>query len=278
MNQRSADQPRHERGVFHRIPEPPPAPTELVIGPPAAKGNTNGQKYPGKSRPGPGPAGPGRVEAAAKERCDGKRKGHRETHIADVQHRRVDGEARVLQQWIKVTPVQGRRHLAFERIGCQQQEKQKTDTDQPQNGEHPGHHLVWHAATEAGHGARPAAKDQQPKQQGALMRGPHARYPVKQGQIKIGIVGDVKDRKVMRYKCPGQAGIGDEHKQQLPAGSRFRNVHPGGDAPGGAGQRQCALDHRQAQRDDQSECADFRNHCRPIFCAFSRASLTSGGM
>ena len=36
MDQRGRDQPRHQRGVLHRIPEPEAAPAELVIGPPGA--------------------------------------------------------------------------------------------------------------------------------------------------------------------------------------------------------------------------------------------------
>ena len=92
------------------------------------------------------------------------------------------------------------------------------------------------------------------------MRAPHAGDSVNQGQVEIGILGDVENRKVMRDKCPGQAGVSDEHKQQLPASSRFRNVDPRGDASGSAGQRQRTLDHGKAQREDQSECADFRDH------------------
>ena len=37
MDQRGADEPRHERRVLDRIPEPPAAPAELVVRPPAAE-------------------------------------------------------------------------------------------------------------------------------------------------------------------------------------------------------------------------------------------------
>ena len=35
MQQRGGHQPGHEAGVFHRVPEPPAAPAQFVIGPPA---------------------------------------------------------------------------------------------------------------------------------------------------------------------------------------------------------------------------------------------------
>ena len=37
VNQRGAHQPRHERGILDRIPEPVAAPAQLVVGPPAAE-------------------------------------------------------------------------------------------------------------------------------------------------------------------------------------------------------------------------------------------------
>ena len=46
MNQRRADQPRHERGVLDRIPEPPAAPAELVVRPPAAERDADRQEHP----------------------------------------------------------------------------------------------------------------------------------------------------------------------------------------------------------------------------------------
>jgi hypothetical protein len=48
MDQRSADQPRHERRVLDRIPEPPAAPAEFVVRPPAAERDAERQKTPGQ--------------------------------------------------------------------------------------------------------------------------------------------------------------------------------------------------------------------------------------
>jgi hypothetical protein len=47
------------------------------------------------------------ASSAAQQRRHRKRKGHRETHIAHVEHGRVDDHARVLQQRVQVAAVIG---------------------------------------------------------------------------------------------------------------------------------------------------------------------------
>ncbi len=63
VEQRRSRKPRHERGVLDRIPEPPAAPAELVIGPVGAHRDAGGQEHPGDERPRPHPARPGGVGA-----------------------------------------------------------------------------------------------------------------------------------------------------------------------------------------------------------------------
>ena len=58
MHQRRASQPRHEGCVLHRIPEPPAAPAEFVVGPPAAERDADREQGPGDVRPASGPARP----------------------------------------------------------------------------------------------------------------------------------------------------------------------------------------------------------------------------
>ncbi len=101
MQQRRARKPRHEGGVFNRIPKPPAAPAEFVISPPAAQGDAAGQRTPRPQNPGPHPTAPNRINPAFDEGRDGKRKRRRETDIAQIEERWVKGEARVLQQRIE---------------------------------------------------------------------------------------------------------------------------------------------------------------------------------
>jgi len=60
---------------------------------------------------------------AAEQGGDGEGEGHGETHVAHVEHRRVDDQADVLQQRVEVMPVhRNLRQDAAERVGSHDQE------------------------------------------------------------------------------------------------------------------------------------------------------------
>src|SRR6267154_2271463 len=91
MQKRRADQPRHEGGIFNRIPEPPPA-----------------------------PAG---VDTSLDQSPHRERERNREPHIAEIEQLRMDGEAKVLQYRIEIASLERRRRNPQERIGSRQDEK-----------------------------------------------------------------------------------------------------------------------------------------------------------
>jgi hypothetical protein len=47
---------------------------------------------------------------------NGEGEGYRKAHVADIEQRRMDGHANVLQQGIQVTAVDRRRQQAFEGV------------------------------------------------------------------------------------------------------------------------------------------------------------------
>ena len=112
MEQRRAGEPGHQRGVLDRIPEPAAAPAELVIGPVGAHRDAERQEDPGEQRPGPHGARPGRVDAPVDQRRDGEGEGDREADIAEIEQRRMDREAEILQDRVEVLPFDRRRHDA----------------------------------------------------------------------------------------------------------------------------------------------------------------------
>ena len=97
MQQRGAGEPGHQRGVLDRIPEPEAAPAERVIGPVGAHRDAKRQEDPGDQRPGPHEARPGGVDASADQRRRREGEDDREADIAEVEQRRMDREAGVLQ-------------------------------------------------------------------------------------------------------------------------------------------------------------------------------------
>ena len=78
VQQGSAGKPWHERGILHRVPEPPATPAQLVVRPPASECDPDGQERPRHVRPGSGPTRPGRVQPPADERRYGEGERHRQ--------------------------------------------------------------------------------------------------------------------------------------------------------------------------------------------------------
>src|SRR5215510_7955277 len=122
MQQRRAGQPRHQRLVLHRIPKPKSAPAELVVSPVGAHSDANGQEYPRCKRPWAHPTRPGSINAAFDERSNREGKGNRESDIAQIEKRWVNGETDILQDRIKVAPFERSLWQAQERIGGDENE------------------------------------------------------------------------------------------------------------------------------------------------------------
>ncbi|MNZ64235.1 hypothetical protein D3C78_824020 [compost metagenome] len=261
VDQRGAHQPGHEGGVFHRVPEPPAAPAQLVVGPPGAEHDADAEEGPGDDGPGPRPARPGRVQAAAEQGGDGEGEGHREAHVAHVEHRRVDDQAEVLQQRVEVVAV-GRhvRQQAVERVGSDDQEQQEADADHPHHRQHAGQHLLRQLAGEHRYGEGPAAEDQRPEQQRTLVGAPDGAELVVPGQRAVGVAGHVGHREVIHHEGVGQAAEGERQEGELPPGGRLGQAHPLAVAAPGADQRQARLHQRHAQGENQGQVAEFGNH------------------
>ncbi|MNQ30429.1 hypothetical protein D3C85_437740 [compost metagenome] len=283
MDQRGARQPGHERGVFNRVPEPPSAPAQDVIGPGAAQQNADGQEGPGGQRPGADPARPQRVQFAGQERGNGEGKGHREAHVAHVQHGRMHDHAGVLQQRVQVAAGHRGRDQAFEGVGQEQQEQQQAHADPAHHRQHASGEGQRQAPAAQRHGQGPRRQQVLPQQQGSFMASPDRREPVGGGQVGVRIARHVQHRKVVVDERPGQAGEGQRGQAELADGGGPRHAQPRLPAGGRADQGKDALRQRDQQRQDQAEQADLGNHrasTRIALAAPARltASAASGGM
>ena len=85
--------------------------------------------------PGPDPARPARIDAAFDQRGDGERKGHREADIADIEQRRMEGEAGILQHRIESVALGRRGREADEGVGRGDDEYHKGGGDCALHGE-----------------------------------------------------------------------------------------------------------------------------------------------
>ncbi|CDE46959.1 unknown [Sutterella sp. CAG:351] len=127
VEERRTGQPRKERGIFHGVPGPPAAPAEFVVRPEGAKRDAEREKNPGRRSPRTHPAGPCDIETAAEERRDRESERHREAHITEIEKRRMEHHARILQKRIQVGAFRCRREEAGKRIRRHQDEEKEAD-------------------------------------------------------------------------------------------------------------------------------------------------------
>ena len=281
VQQRGRHQPRHEGGVLDRIPEPVPAPAELVIGPPGTQRDTRRQRAPGEQRPRPDPARPGRVHPAFDQRRHGEGERRREPDIAEIEQRRVECEAGILQQRVEIAPVERRGVEPEEGVGGGDNEDQKAETDQGLHGQHPGPEHRRQVAPEGRHGGAVDRENPDPEQHRAFVIAPCAGELVEQRLGRVGVVGDRHDREVGDDEGLHQAGQRGRDEGELRHRSRPGQRHQGAVAEPCAERRRCGLHERHGQREDQGVMADLRDHSVPSpfqLPDFLSASATSRGM
>ncbi|MNE63819.1 hypothetical protein D3C80_1591920 [compost metagenome] len=117
MQEGCAQQPGQQGGILHRIPEPPAAPAEFVIGPPGAEQDTGGEKHPGAERPGAAPVGQGAVQPARVQRRHGEGEVDRKADVAEIEQGWVYDEADILQHGVEIAPLKRPRELAVKGAG-----------------------------------------------------------------------------------------------------------------------------------------------------------------
>ena len=137
VNQRGADQPRHERRVLDRIPEPPAAPAELVVSPPAAERDADGEEQPRDRRPRPHPARP-----HANRACLPASRRPRTRTAPRSRHSRcrasADGStsAGSCSSGFRSRPSGAAGHKPLERIRRHENEQREAGADQAEHAEH----------------------------------------------------------------------------------------------------------------------------------------------
>ena len=146
VDQRRADKPGHQRGVFNRIPEPPTAPAQFGVRPPRTQADAESEEGPRHQRPGTRPARPSYIESAGQQRRNGKGKGHRKSYVTHIEHGWMDYQPRVLQQGVEVFALDRDRKEPLKGIGCGEYKQQEAGGDEPQYRDHPRHHGQRHLA------------------------------------------------------------------------------------------------------------------------------------
>ena len=264
MQQRRADQPWHEAGIFHRIPEPPAAPAQFIIGPETAQRDAAGKRHPGGQHPRPHPARPGRISAAFQQRRHGKAEGDGKADIAQVQQRRMEDEAGILQQRVQFRAVERHREQALKRVGREQREGKEGDTDHRLHRKNARLQRDAQIVAELRNASAIDRQHQHPQQHGAFVIAPRRRQPIGQRLRKGAVIGDQLDREIGLAEQRHQAAKADGDQQRLQGRRAAPERHQRRIPADRAQHRQRSLRNRHQQGEDQGEMADFGKHLRVV--------------
>ncbi len=266
VEERAGDEPGHEGDVLDRIPGPPAAPAELVVGPDRAHRDADGEEHPGEQRPGADPARPGGVDAALDEGGDGEGIGHREADVAEIEERRVEGEAGVLQERVEVVAVDRRVREAEERVRGEQDEAEEGDGDRRLDAEDAGAEGGGQVAAPPGdHGAE-EGQDEHPEQHRALVVAPGAGEPVDQRLRRVRVERDEPHREVGDREGVHQRREGRGGERELQRRGGDGEAHPVGPAALGADHRNHHLNDGDEEGEDQGEMPEFDAQFRLPCC------------
>ena len=166
------------------------------------------------------PARPGRVDAAVDQRGDGEGEADREADIAEVEQRRMDGEADVLQDRVEVAALDRRRRQPRERIRGRQDEEQEGRADPALHRQHGGAQARRQIAAEHRDQRAEEGEDQHPEQHRALVVPPGAGDLVEQRLQRVRILPDVCDREIGLHVGDRQHREGE--RDQRETGDRDR--------------------------------------------------------
>ena len=166
----------------------------------------------------------------------------------------------VLQERIQVRAFSGRREDAQERVRREEHEEEEPHADQTHDARHAGNHVFREALCREGNRGAPPAERHRPEEDRALMRTPAGSHLVVPGQHRVGVVGDVEDRKVRKIEGISKAGKGNRAEERVCSCSGPRYGHERAVPAGGADKRQHALHDAERKAQDQCEVSDLRNH------------------
>ncbi len=200
------------------------------------------------------------VETPRQQRRHGKRERHGDAHVAEIERRRVEDHARVLQQRIEIVAIAGRRDQPRKRIRREQRERDDACADDAENAEHAAGKLLRLRAATRRDGHRPDREHGDPQQHRAFVPAPSSRCLVEHGQGRVRMQRDEADAEVVCQQCVLERTECDRDEHELPCRRRSRQRHPIGSPARCADQWHDGLHERQAERECERELTELRDH------------------
>ena len=175
---------------------------------------------------------------AGDERADGERERHREPHVAEIEHRRMEcHEDVVLQQRVGARTVVAHRRVERTEGRRGTDHQQEEEPAHHEQGQHrPADHRVGGPVAELhDDGHHVAAQDQGPQQDRALERRPQRGDVEQRGGGRRPVIGDERHREVAGDQRPFHHHDRTQRRQGHHAHEPAGLAHPVAAFPGEAG-------------------------------------------
>ena len=163
----------------------------------------------------------------------------------------MDRESRVLQDGIEIASIRRRRIEAHKRIGCDQHEQQKAETDYAQHAEHASRKAMGQPGYANSHRHRPTAQQEDPQQERAFVGAPHRGDAVEERERGVRVLCDVQDREIVGHERSNQTAHGGGEHHELTGHCRCDRSGPAITSQRGACDTEEALQGRQEHGEDQ---------------------------
>ena len=220
-----------------------------------------GQRGPREQHPWPHGARPVRVGAPLDQRRGGEGESDREADIADIEQRRMEDEAGVLQQRVEPAAVGGHREQPLERVRGEDDEGEEQRADAALDAEDAGTQRFADAVVGHRDQAAEDREDQHPQQHRPFVVAPRRAEPVDQRLRRMAVLGDEREREIGAGEPRHQAAERQDDERRR---GRRRRVRPNAisagsprDAPySGHGE----LEDRDRKREQEREMSDFGRH------------------
>ena len=260
MQERGTREPGKQRGVLNRVPTPVPAPSEDHVGPVTAQELPCTKEKPWPDGPAAGGADPLFVPLPAQKRGHCKRIRYDESHVAEIQHGRVNGHGRMDQQRVHALPVGGLEAEFAEGILPISDQHQEEDLgERHHDGRVGGQRPAEPPGISSGEEIE-TGQNEGPEEERALHARPYGGEFIGSRQVAAGMAGHIVEvETVVEEKVLEQAEGPQNHNES--GGDRAfraeREIQPAGPTGQNTGHRRVkGGDHREPDE----KIADF-SHC-----------------
>ena len=215
MEERGGREPRERARVLHRIPTPPAAPAQFLVGPDHPESQAEREEEPGKHRPAADGAEPRVVQVAGNQRRHAERKRNRQTHQPRVERRRMDHHVRVLQQWVEPAPIRRRlQQIGGERVVVQDHHAQEEHLHHGDGRDDVRDQLAVPLPVRVDGDRAENREQEDPEHDRSVQAAPVRRQLVEQRLNRVGVAVDVADRVIADDERADDDRRGERHERR----------------------------------------------------------------